>query len=98
MNIMASEAFGTATQTWKEDGKADDETTVVAVANRLKINIASCSPFMRGTLINVPVPGSAMKCTNNGAKHLQFIRSIPTPALLTTLVGQNLNRHVKTNL
>lgn len=53
---------------------------------------------MRGTLINVPVPGSAMKCSNNGAKHLQFIRSIPIPSLLTTLVGQNLNRHVKTNL
>jgi hypothetical protein len=53
---------------------------------------------MRGSLINVPVPGSAMKCSNNGAKHLQFIRSIPVPSLLTTLVGQNLNRHVKTNL
>lgn len=71
---------------------------MVGVANRAKINIVSCSPLMRGALINVPVPGSVMKCSNNGAKHLQFIRSIPIPALLTTLVGQNLNRHVKTNL
>jgi hypothetical protein len=39
-----------------------------------------------------------MKCNYNGAKHLQFIRSIPASSMLCTLIGHKRNRHVKTNL
>jgi hypothetical protein len=44
------------------------------------------------------MPANLLKCNNNGAKHLQLIRSIPSKALVCTLVGHKLNRHVKKNL
>lgn len=44
------------------------------------------------------MPASKLKCRNNGAKHLQFIRSIPSESLVSTLVGHKRNRHVKKNL
>lgn len=60
--------------------------------------MVSNSPMLSGSLINVPMQANLLKCSNNGAKHLQLIRSIPSRALVTTLVGQKLNRHVKKNL
>jgi hypothetical protein len=68
------------------------------LAEQLKVNVVSNSPLLSGTLINVPLPASLLKCNNNGAKHLQLIRSIPSKALVSTLIGQKLNRHVKKNL
>jgi len=53
---------------------------------------------LNGTLINIPLPTNKLSCRNNGAKHLQLIRSIPSPALTCTLVGQKTNRHTKKNL
>ncbi len=58
----------------------------------------SNSPLLSGTLINVPMPASLLKCDNNGAKHLNLIRSIPSKALVCTLIGHKLNRHVRKNL
>ena len=62
------------------------------------MNVVSNSPFLSGSLVNVPMQANLLKCSNNGAKHLQLIRSIPSKALVSTLVGQKLNRHVKKNL
>lgn len=53
---------------------------------------------MSGTLINCPLPSDVFKCANQGAKHLQFVRSIPSKSIISTLVGQKANRHVKKNL
>lgn len=68
------------------------------VAEELKLNVVSNSPLLSGSLINIPLPSNLLKCNNNGAKHLQLIRSIPSKALVCTLIGQKLNRHVKKNL
>jgi hypothetical protein len=68
------------------------------LAEELKLNVVSNSPLLSGSLINIPMPDNLLKCNNNGAKHLQLIRSIPSKALVCTLVGQKLNRHVKKNL
>jgi hypothetical protein len=62
------------------------------------VNVVSCSPLLSGSLINIPMPANQLKCNNNGAKHLQLIRSIPSRALVSTLIGQKLNRHVKKNM
>jgi aryl-alcohol dehydrogenase-like predicted oxidoreductase len=35
---------------------------------------------------------------NNSARHLQFIRSIPTKCLKSTLVGMKQVEHVRSNL
>lgn len=58
----------------------------------------SCSPLLNGTLINTPLPSNVLNCRNNGAKHLQIVRSIPVESLVSTLIGQKRNRHVKKNL
>ena len=67
-------------------------------AEALKINVVSVSPLLSGTLINIPLPTNKLSCRHNGAKHLQLIRSIPSSSLVTTLIGQKSNRHVKKNL
>jgi len=67
-------------------------------ASEFPINVISNSPILSGTLINIPMPASLLKCNNNGAKHLQLVRSIPSKALVSTLVGHKKNRHVKKNL
>jgi hypothetical protein len=68
------------------------------IAEEYNLNVISNSPLLSGSLINIPMPADLLKCSNNGAKHLQLIRSIPSKALVSTLVGQKLNRHVKKNL
>lgn len=67
-------------------------------AERLKVNVVSSSPLLSGTLINIPLPANKLSCRYNGAKHLQLIRSIPSPALVTTLIGHKRSRHLKKNL
>lgn len=34
-------------------------------------------------MINCPLPSEIFKCANQGAKHLQFVRSIPTTAIIS---------------
>jgi hypothetical protein len=68
------------------------------ITEELKLNVVSNSPLLSGSLINIPMPADLLKCNNNGAKHLQLIRSIPSKALVCTLIGQKLNRHVRKNL
>jgi aryl-alcohol dehydrogenase-like predicted oxidoreductase len=48
--------------------------------------------------MQVGLPTSVFKCAHLSAKHIQFIRSIPAPALMSTLVGMRSSRHVKMNL
>ena len=72
--------------------------SLLETVEALNLNLISCSPLLSGSLINVPLPADKLLCRNNGAKHLQFIRSIPSKSLVCTLVGQKVNRHVKKNL
>ena len=80
------------------DERNQPEGSLLETAENLKINVISNSPLLNGSLINIPMPASKLKCRNNGAKHLQFIRSIPSESLVCTLVGHKRNRHVKKNL
>ena len=89
INIMMPEAFA--------DKYAEDRS-LLGMAEELHINVISNSPMLSGTLVNIPMPASLLKCNNNGAKHLQLMRSIPSSALVCTLVGHKLNRHVRKNL
>ena len=78
--------------------KYRDGQSFLDTAERLNLNVISNSPLLSGTLINIPMSASLLKCNHNGAKHLQLIRSIPSKALVSTIIGQKTNRHVRKNL
>lgn len=83
INIMMPEAFAELFQEFVENGVTTKER-LLTVARKLKINIISCSPLLQGTMMQLPMPSEIFKCKNVGAKHLQFIRSIPAESLLST--------------
>jgi hypothetical protein len=82
INIMMPEAFAEVFQEITENGVKTKER-MLTVARKLKVNIISCSPLLQGTMIQLPMPSEIFKCKNLGAKHLQFVRSIPAESLLS---------------
>lgn len=82
INIMMPEAFAEIFQEITENGVKKLER-MVSAARKFKVNIISCSPLLQGTLMQLPMPSEIFKCKNLGAKHLQFIRSIPAESLLS---------------
>eukprot|EP01017_Pseudomicrothorax_dubius_P040184 TRINITY_DN6251_c0_g1_i7.p1 TRINITY_DN6251_c0_g1~~TRINITY_DN6251_c0_g1_i7.p1 ORF type:complete len:229 (+),score=62.47 TRINITY_DN6251_c0_g1_i7:738-1424(+) len=102
INIMMPEAFA---QKWQETTSVDEKgvhrkqiVNLVSAARQLNVQVISSAPLLQGSMMQVPMPTDVFKCAHLGAKHLQFIRSTPAQALLTTLVGMKRNRHVKMNL
>ncbi len=72
---------------------------VFDIAEAEKINIVSCSPLFQGKVANLPFQSKKIDyISNNSAKHLQLIRSFPSSALLTSLVGMTEADHIKQNL
>lgn len=73
-------------------------TTLTALCNHYKINLISSSPLLQGVLLNLPLENSLFKVKHNPSKHLQLIRSIPSEALKSTLVGMKSQINIKNNL
>lgn len=58
-----------------------------------------CSPLFQGRVANLPFSSPKMNyLQSNAAKHLQFIRSIDSKALLTTVVGTNNVHHLREDM
>ncbi|CAK80842.1 unnamed protein product (macronuclear) [Paramecium tetraurelia] len=93
INAMMPEAFSQEWQPFK-----GENTQILTVARQLNVNLVISSPLMGGTLMQVPLPSDIFKCQFLGAKHLQFLRSIPAESIKTILIGQKANRHTKQNL
>jgi aryl-alcohol dehydrogenase-like predicted oxidoreductase len=53
---------------------------------------------MQGYLASMPLSRSTISVFNIPARHLQFVRSIPSKALKSTLVGMKQLEHVRSNL
>ncbi|EGR29887.1 hypothetical protein IMG5_146600 [Ichthyophthirius multifiliis] len=98
VNLMMPECFAEKYQIIQNEKGEKQEEYLLKVAKQLQINIITSSPLMNGALINTPLSSQVFECANLGAKHLQFIRSIPSDAICSTLIGQKKNRHVKMNL
>ena len=79
---MMPEAFTQKWQEYEEDGKKE-QLFILQAARRNNVNVISSSPLMQGALIQVPLPSNILQCSSLGAKHLQFIRSIPADSLLS---------------
>ncbi len=68
------------------------------VAKSLGLNVIGSSPLLQGALIQVPLSSQHFKCSSLGAKHLNFLRSVPCESIKSILIGQKTHRHVKQNL
>ena len=71
---------------------------LLKAAEILGVNIVSSSPFRSGLVLQQKLPRDVFKCMNNSARHLLFLQSIPSSALVTTLVGMKSPGNVEKNL
>lgn len=72
---------------------------LVNIADDLQINLISSQPLMQGLTTQIPMSREAIPGLYNlCARQLQFIRSIPTKCLKSTLVGMKQTEHVRANL
>lgn len=93
VSIALPEAFMERTQVVK-----GAECTLLEAASALGLNFMATSPFFSGTLFHLPLSSVVFRANYQGAKLLNFVRSLPFPALKTVVMGARNNRHLKTNL
>lgn len=72
--------------------------TFLKAAKILGYNIVTSLPFMSGLMLQNNLDKKTFKCTNNSARHLNFISSIPSEAIKSTLVGMKTPHHLEENL
>ena len=53
---------------------------------------------MSGIILSHALSREVFKCHHNSARHLNFISSIPSKALKSTLVGMKTPHHLEQNL
>lgn len=99
LNLIMHEAFSSKWQNYKcpEEGLKSKEK-LLAVARLLHLNVVTSSPLWQGAMLQVPMSTDTFHCKALGAKHLNFIRSIPSEAIKCTLVGMKTKKHVQDNL
>lgn len=93
INIIMPEAF---VMKWQE--LKTKEEILLNVAKDYKIDVISSSPLMQGKIIDLRIPKSLAGIDLQACKHLQIVRSIPSSALKSTLVGMKDPRNVSQNL
>jgi hypothetical protein len=71
---------------------------LLAACTDLQLNVISSQSLMQGYCANIPLPRSSLQVFNIPARHLQFVRSIPSKDLISSLVGMKDNTHVRSNL
>jgi hypothetical protein len=64
----------------------------------LGYNFIATSPLMSGLMMQVPLSTFYAKANYLGAKHLNFVRSLPYACVKSAVFGARNNRHLKTNL
>lgn len=72
--------------------------TFLKTAKILGLNVITSMPFMSGTTLQYTLPREVFKATNNSARHLNFVKSIPSEAIISTLVGMKSPLSVEQNL
>ena len=92
INIAMPEAWVCKWQAWESS-----EELFVNVAKKLKLNVVVSSPLLQGKAVDVKLSKTMLGVEPQGAKHLQFIRSIPSTAIKSVLVGMKKPEHVLMN-
>ena len=92
VNLMMPEAF---VQKWQPSRSGEKELFLnVAVDNN--IHVVTSSPLMQGKLVQLALPKKPPGLTDPGAQHVQLIRSLPSSAIVSTLLGLKSTAHVQT--
>jgi hypothetical protein len=98
MNVMMGEAMLEPYQPFEDAAGVTRQKLVLAVAKELGISVVGSLPLMQGKLQEVQLSKENLSVYNHCARHLQLLRSVPSSALMTTLVGMKQNDHVRANL
>ena len=67
------------------------------VAKKLKLNVMVSSPLLQGKTVDANLSKTMMGVEPQGAKHVQFLRSIPSSAIKSVVVGMKKPEHVLMN-
>jgi len=72
---------------------------LLACLSDLKLNLVTSQPLVQGLATQIPISKIAVpEMYTMPNRHLQFVRSIPSKCLMTTVVGMKQPRHVRSNL
>ena len=74
------------------------EVNLLKAARLLDINVVSSHPLMGGYVTAQDLPQDVFKCQNSSARHLMFLKSLPSQNFVSTLVGQKQEENVLQNL
>lgn len=94
VNLMMPEAF---VQKW-QPSKSGEMELFLNVAVDHNIHIVTSSPLMQGKLVQLALPKKPPGLTDPGAQHVQLIRSLPSSALVSTLLGLKSAAHLQAAL
>ena len=98
INVMMPEAFVEPWQPFEKEGVSRNKL-LAAVCADLNLNLTASQPLLQGQVANLPLSKFAVPRAHTlGARHLQLIRSIPSKALLSCVVGMKEPSHVRHNL
>lgn len=81
-NLAMTQAFLEHWQLYN-DGDRREELTLFEVAERLKVNVITSAPLGRGLMLQHPLPEEHFPGLSVSAAHLNFVRSVPSTALLS---------------
>mmetsp|Transcript_4755 Transcript_4755/g.8136 ORF Transcript_4755/g.8136 Transcript_4755/m.8136 type:complete len:162 (+) Transcript_4755:983-1468(+) len=99
INVLMPEAFCEPWQQFEGADAVTREKMLVAACNELNLNLVSSQPLLQGMCSNIPLSReSTGGIYNLSARHLQFIRSIPSKCLKSTVVGMKQMENVRANL
>lgn len=72
--------------------------TFLKAAKILGLNIITSMPLMSGFILQYNLPKEVFKSRFNSTRHLNFVKSIPSEAIISTLVGMKSPSNVEQNL
>jgi aryl-alcohol dehydrogenase-like predicted oxidoreductase len=93
INLMMPEAF---ISKWQEFNAKEE--IFLNVAKEMNVDVVSSSPLLQGKIVELKLAKSLVNIDLQACKHLQIIRSIPSKAIKSTLVGMKNPRNVAQNL
>ena len=99
VNMLMPEAFIEPWQEFEDKEGVKRNKILVGCLTDLKLNLITSQPLAQGLISRIPLSRLAVPDVYNlPARHIQFVRSIPSRCLVSTVVGMKKPDHVRQNL